>query len=198
MNIGMIFLRAILILVAVAGSGMLLLMAGRTVGTTCWTVVAAAFLVSAITGRMVWKIWRPVTTCRRMWLNWGVHSLFFTVLLSAAYFTVNYFTAAARPLVYERGVVTRVYSEQRHRSRRVGRRRYVQGEPYKVYKAEIESARGSVTIDLSLTRYNSLHRGDSLDLPFSSGIFGAQVLVTDSIRYPRHGRAVRKRRTSLR
>lgn len=193
----MIFIRVILILVAIAGSGILILMTGRTVGTVGWTVVAAAFLVSAITGRIMWKFWRQVTTGRTMWLNWSVHSLFFTVLLSASYFTINYFTATARPLVYERSVVTRVYSEQRHRSRRIGRRRYVQGEPYNVYKAEIESSRGSMTIDLNLTRYNSLHRGDSLDLPFSSGIFGMQVLVTDSIRYPQRKPTGRKRRASL-
>lgn len=186
-------LRVFILMIFIFSVGGVIALASMTIWP--WTaIVAAAFIIAAITGRMVWRGWRPLTASGSLWLNWGAHTLFVTALLAATYLLTNFVTARHAPYVYEKGVVTRLYSEKRHQTRRVSRRVYTRGKPYWVYMAKVDAPSGEMTINIGKRRYDALHKGDTLSLPIARGVLGMPVLVTDSIRYPRKTKQRRDRR----
>lgn len=120
--------------------------------------------------------------CR--WLNirsqaagYLISGVVFANLFVGAFFAINLVGADYSTTHTERASIERLYSETRHRTRRVGRGRYVaNGEAYQVYYAVIRLADGrSREISLTLQRYNSLRRADSLEVEVCDGALGAPV-----------------------
>ncbi len=74
-------------------------------------------------------------------------------------------------------MVERLYTETHHRSKRVGRNRYVKGEPYKVYYMEVSLPGGwRKPIHLDRARYSATHLGDTIAIPVGRGLFGLSVI----------------------
>lgn len=188
----MILLRVVLVVVFLLSLAAIVVLAGLTAGS--WiSVVMTALIVSVISGRMVWKIWRPVTALDSLWVNLGAHTVFFTVFLTALFYTVNYIPAAVNVSEYENATVNKVFREQHYRTRRVGRRVYSRGAPYWVYRAEIKLPdKTDFTVNIPLERYKQLHKGDTVGVPVCRGALGRRIIVAEKIRYPKSTKKRRK------
>ena len=69
------------------------------------------------------------------------------------------------------------YTKTRHRSRRLGRNRYAQGEAYKVYYIGVGLPDGRIKeMSATLKEYNRVRRGDTLAFPVERGFFGVPVI----------------------
>ena len=85
-------------------------------------------------------------------------------------------SAAARR---ETCAVERVYSETRHRTKRINRRTVGRGEPYKVYYMDVRLPGGYTRKrSLTLSEYNSMarKRTPSVTVTVTPGLFGLSVL----------------------
>lgn len=98
---------------------------------------------------------------------------------------VNFFDRDTTDSVTVRAEVVRVYSETRHRTKRVARNRYTRGEPYKVYYMDVRLPDGQERKrSISLERYNRFARSnhrrrqrpDSVDLHLTKGALGLTVI----------------------
>lgn len=111
------------------------------------------------------------------WLRCAVHFLFFTVLAGFAVLGANYAGADDATLHEEQVAVERKYREKHYRSRRVGRGRYVKGEPYYTYKVEARFADGRLkSFELPLTEYNRTRQGGQMVLGLEEGLLGWPVV----------------------
>ena len=72
---------------------------------------------------------------------------------------------------------TQEFHKVRHKSRRVGRNRYVQGEAYNVYYIKVRFGNDLLKeLQVERNRYTRLHKGDTLSLFVSEGALGIPVL----------------------
>ena len=87
-----------------------------------------------------------------------------------------------------RAEILKIYSETRHRTKRIARNRYTKGEPYKVYFMDVCLPDGQKhKRSISLKRYNqytySSHRHrerpDSVDLFLTKGALGMTIIERD-------------------
>lgn len=97
-----------------------------------------------------------------------------SVFAMALFYIVNFCFAGKETA--EPAVVVRVYSEERHHKRRVGRGRYVNGDAYRVYQADVALREGwRKTIALTPRGFAGLHQGDTVFLNVARGLFGFDV-----------------------
>ena len=88
-------------------------------------------------------------------------------------YAVNYFGASDTATHTEKVVVRAKRYATRHRSKRIRRGVYGQGEEYKVYYLDIEFADGTVKQhDVALSRYRRYSKGDSIEVVMSKGALG--------------------------
>lgn len=105
----------------------------------------------------------------------GVTAMF--AALSGGFYIANYFGAddASRQKITAR--VIRKYSEERHRTRRVGRNRYIQGDKYMVYNLVMSLPGGKeMTRSVSTGEYIKTREGRTVDMYLVNGLFGIQVI----------------------
>lgn len=142
-----------------------------------WIPGCVSFALAAVSGITMWRLWRGLTHNPRFILNYTCNLIFATGLLLSAFYGLNFIFADNGTLHAEKAVVERKYYKVRHRTKRVSRRHYAQGEPYNVYYADIRFADGRVK-DLSLprARYSRIHIGDTLRIPVEKGLFNVPVI----------------------
>ena len=97
----------------------------------------------------------------------------------AAIYLCNYAFADKSTLHKEPVVVERRYSEVRHRTKRISRRTYGRGEPYKVYYIDVRfpSTGKLKAISLQQRLYNRVRTGDTLSLDTEMGFLGFPVII---------------------
>lgn len=111
------------------------------------------------------------------WLRCLIHFVFFTVGAACVVLGGNFIGADDATLHEEQVSVERKYREKHYRSRRVGRGRYVKGEPYYTYNIEVRFADGRVkTMELPLERYNRIRNGSEIPLRMEKGMLGWPVI----------------------
>ena len=160
-----------------------------------WIVPAVALAVGLATGLHMWRIWRRVTGAQSMPFNYICHAVVTCVMLSFLFFWVNDEFSDRDAAHTERGVVSAHFKEERHRTRRVGRRYVNTGEKYYVYSLEItlpstEPKRISVTYD----RYRNVRDGDTVTVPVREGFLGITLLDVDSLKFQPHPKVKKKSR----
>lgn len=80
----------------------------------------------------------------------------------------------------EKAVVEKKYYKVHHKTRRVSRKRFTQGEPYNVYYMRVRLGNGETEeVKIDCNKYNRLHKGDTVTLSVSDGLFGIQVIKYD-------------------
>lgn len=138
-----------------------------------------AAALSLLSGVVMWKwgIWRWLTRSEKFLPNYMVHSVCTGILGLSLFYICNYAFANDKNGKTRNCVVEKKFTRVRHKSRRVGRNRYTQGEAYSVYYIKIRLENGlTKELQTERNRYAGLHRGDTLKLPVSDGLFGIPVI----------------------
>lgn len=92
--------------------------------------------------------------------------------------------------------VERVYQVTRHETRRVGRRSYVQGPPYKVCRIDIDvPGAGRRSLDVPRKTYRRLDKGDSVGIDITTGLLGMRYFGTDDLHLNPAGTKAGRRRS---
>ena len=126
--------------------------------------------------------WRRLTGIGNYALNFVVNGLVIGIVLSALFLGINYFTAdfdGGEPL---RGIVGHKYEKTRYRTKRVSRRTYTRGEPYKVFFLQIDlTETGPRDFEVRRELYNSVRNGDTVTYREARGALGMEVIRRSSI-----------------
>ncbi len=140
------------------------LIARATVSAACGGAgIITALLLRRLTRGSVWRMICAAVTA--------------TGLYMAAFYLINYCAADDSTLHTEEAVVERVYSETRYHTKRVSRKVYTRGAPYKVYFADVRFATGQTAkISLDLKKFRRTAAGDTMELRVERGAFGAPVV----------------------
>ncbi|MDE6126569.1 MAG: hypothetical protein K2G30_06405 [Muribaculaceae bacterium] len=137
-------------------------------------VALCAALLFWVLMKGAWARWWPGAYG---WLRCVAHFAIFAPLAAFVLLGANYAGADDATLHGERVEVERKYREKHYRNRRVGRNRYVKGEPYYTYKVEVRFADGRLkTLDYPLERYNCVRQGAPLTLEMEAGLLGWPVI----------------------
>lgn len=90
--------------------------------------------------------------------------------------------------------VTRVYKETRYRTKRVSRRVYTRGAPYKAYRMEIEiPGKGRRSLDISKKIYDRVMKGDTIGINVFTGPLGIRMFESGSFDLRKIRKAEEKR-----
>lgn len=151
-----------------------------------WIPILISGAVTLVAGIFMWKLWSNVTRSLEFWLNYILHTVLLTGILSGLFFTLNFCFADESTLHDERVVVERKYYKVRHKSKRISRRVYGQGEAYNVYYIDVRFANGETKdITLPFDQYRRQKVGKEMDLPVADGLFGIKVLKRNGRKYQR-------------
>lgn len=147
------------------------------------TVLAVAiFLSIPLCGAARW-----MTGSDKRWLNRLCVTLLIYPLFMLAMLVVNECYPSDTPHDMP-AVASRVYKETRYKTRRVSRRVYARGAPYKVTCIDVTLPNGDTrSFDVSKKVYNAVSKGDTVDIPVTTGLFGLKWLDSHDIK-PRHPR----------
>ncbi|MCM1163033.1 MAG: hypothetical protein NC339_02100 [Muribaculaceae bacterium] len=142
-----------------------------------WGPLSVALLLSLATSLLLRNVWRPVTSTGSVWINTIVHTVVATGVLLAAFYAINYYGASAESSRTIKAEIERKYQEERHRSRRVGRRYVASGDAYQVYYADFRLPDGRLHKQrLTPARYIKLRRGSHITLHLRRGLLGLDVI----------------------
>ena len=158
-----------------------------------WIPVACVLAVTFALALPFRSVTCWLTGSARNWLNITCHVLMLSPILLLAVLTLNF--------VYTQGddscipaVVERVYRENREHTRRVGRRSYSRYTSlHHVINVTMENG-DSRKIDIPRKLYSKILKGDTVDIPVTTGIFRIVQLDESHIRL-RHPHAARKHRS---
>lgn len=185
---------SLLVLVMLALSGWTVMLYSDAV-IDWWLVPAVALAVGLATGLHMWRIWRRITGSQTMALNYVCHSVVVTVILSFLFFFVNDEFSDRDSEHTECGLVTGHFREERHRTRRVGRRYVATGEKYYVYRLQVKlPSTDPKMISVTYDRYRNVRDGDSVTVPVRDGFLGVTLLEVDSMKFQAHPKVRKKSR----
>lgn len=140
-------------------------------------VMSVCLTVGAVGGVLAAPLAAWFTRRSSFALNAALATVVMTGVWAGLFYTLNFAFADAAAGHSERAVVERKYRETHYRSRKVGRNRYVRGEPYYEYYFDVRYANGSVKPMLvSAERYRRVDRSDSITVNISRGLFGFPVI----------------------
>lgn len=140
-----------------------------------WVPLAVAVPPAVASSLLAGKLWSGLTGSRSALLNRAVHTIALTGVIAALFFTVN-FTADA-PAADVDVVVSRKFSREHHRNRRVGRRYLPTGEAYHTYHAVVILPDGrEKEIEITRGRYSRLRTGGDMTLSLRPGRLGLPVI----------------------
>ncbi len=177
-------MRTVLLIISL----MVILLLGGTVwfflGETfvnLWLFWGIILFVSVGTGLILGQRWSKVTKVSNFALNLGVHVVVFALFIAAAVLIVNYTTANLDSVPETKVLVEKKYTKTRYRSKRVTRKTYTRGEPYKVYFIDLEIPHlGERSFEVPRKVYTSLSTGDTATVRLGRGLLGLPVLDASS------------------
>ncbi len=145
---------------------------------SAWIPFAGSGAAALLSGTALWRAWRRLTNSEKILSNYLCHTICTGIVLAAAFYICNYAFANKTKTHNTQVVVEKKYHKVRHHTRRIGRRHYTQGRPYKVYYMTVRFNNGS-TKDLSipLKRYCRIRQGGTISLPVARGLFGVPVII---------------------
>lgn len=163
-------------LVLVCAYGLAVYLGGQTL-TPLWIPWSVVGALSIASGLVAWKIWCPLTGCRKVWLNFLLNIAVAAGILSGAIFSLNYWLAEESSDTVVTAAVTARYSETRHYTRRLGRRLSARGNPYKVYFVRLALPGGrEKDFRVDAGQYNRLRNAAEVDLTVEEGFLFMPVV----------------------
>ena len=148
---------------------------GMTLGNLMVIVVGSLFL-AALSGLPIYNKWSAITGTHWLPINIVCHLVAATGFFMSLLLGINYWGRHSDCTKAERVAVVRVYSEEHYRSRRVGRR-YVKGEPYKMYYIDVALPGGyEKPLAVKPEKFRSYHNGDSVTVKLTPGALGMTIV----------------------
>ncbi|MDE5652696.1 MAG: hypothetical protein K2I48_04400 [Muribaculaceae bacterium] len=131
-------------------------------------------------------------------IPWKQYAITFAVLMAGGALVplaVNYFTVDYPDAPNEHGRVVKVYSQQRTRERRVGRRHVGGGETYTEYFARVSFDSGvEKDVNIPVATFVKTHKGDRATALSGIGAIGWRVMKPGSIEITHPRRSNRRNR----
>jgi len=98
------------------------------------------------------------------------------------FYICNYTFANDEEGSIRKTIVEEKYKKVHHKSRRIGRNRYTQGEAYNVYYMKVKFGNEYIKeLQIEQKRYAQLHEGDTVPLFVSKGLFNIFVIKYNHI-----------------
>lgn len=163
--------------------------------TPWWIPVSICIIFCVALGLPLRRLWRGLTKSDNLALQMCVNLVFLLPLALCTVLTINYATSG-RQERDENAIVRRVYWETHYKTKRVSRRVYTRGAPYKVYYISIELADGHKRdVQVLKKTYDRLVKGDTIGVHLSKGALGMKVFNgTDFILPPKAEKKSRSER----
>lgn len=122
-----------------------------------WKIATISIATALATGLTMHSKWIKLTRCRYKTINFLCHTVATTALVASAILSINYFMRNDELAHIETVPVERIYTKTRYHSKRISRKVYTRGEPYKVYFMEIRLPDGSSkNIEIPFRNYSRL------------------------------------------
>lgn len=166
----------VIVLVTLIGLGFAMALHRNTL-VDWWLPAVVCAVPAALLAALYTRLIMSLAGLSRPWMAaCAGFALFFTALLGTAY-SLNYFDSDPDSSLQCKATVSAKYTAERHRSKRVGRNRYVQGEPYTVYFIKMDIPGGRVKeLEVTAGQYAGLRKGQSIDLQIERGLLGVPVI----------------------
>ncbi len=173
-RVGRFLLIGVIIVATLAVYGLVINLAGRTL-CPWWPVALVSAVVGAALSRVMSGFWMWLTDTSSRWFGVVCGMVAMTGVAMLSFYGTNAW--AADETVTVQASVERRYTQTRYHSRRVGRRTYARGAPYKVYKVEVRLPDGQLTtFDVGFERYNRARKGKQIPVELTHGLWGADVV----------------------
>lgn len=145
-------------------------------------LIGGVILFAVLSSFFCRRFQRYFSRSSNKYLNMAIHTVVATVVLLTAVLYTNYITADFPISPNETDIVASRYSKERHRSRRVGRNRYVPGEKYYVYYLRVNFDSGETyDFEVSTQKYVNTRTGQKAAASSGRGIFGLKVVKPSSL-----------------
>lgn len=171
------------------GSTLLLFLAGgigamlESTMVNPWIFFGVVIALGVASGAVLHRSWGKLTGSGKLYLNFPLHVVVFTIVMSAALLMGNYFATDFDRLPAGRVIVENRLTKTRYHSKRVTRRTYTRGAPYKVYYLEIsfpDGKRKEVYVKKSL--YDKARKGDTATVSIGRGALSFPVFDPHSLK----------------
>lgn len=170
-----------LVFVLIAAIGAYLGLASITL-IAWWIPLIVSLVLAAISGTVLWRLWQQLNGIDSIAPNFIAHIVFFTFFLTGAFYVINFICRDESNPQKVTAVVLEKYREKHYRSQRVGRNRYVRGNPYYEYCIEVRLENGEdKKISLPFKTYKGVKPDKEITLSLAKGGLGADVLLTSDI-----------------
>ncbi|MDE6696723.1 MAG: hypothetical protein K2K25_07570 [Muribaculaceae bacterium] len=174
-NIAEIILTAFLILIVIVAIGFSMGMHSLTI-IEWWKPVIACGVIALPVTFLIAKYMKRLTCTIFDYLEYPAAFILSFSIILAAFYASNYFLSDDSSSYEYHAPVVRKYSQVRTRSFKTGRRGY-RNEKYKVYIIELEMKDGKIKrLEKTLSEYNKIKRGTSLNLLVEDGFFTIPVI----------------------
>lgn len=171
-----IFFIVVLALIGLVGAGMASTLQHNTL-VEWWKPVSICLPLALALGLPLKRPIGALTRLKSRVINYLIGAIFALAVTTGAFYSINYYCSDATTGEKCDAHVTGKYSQERHRSRRVGRGNYVRGEKYMVYYMTIELPDGRrKDIGLSAGEYVKTRVGQEISLSVETGYFDIPVI----------------------
>ena len=163
------------VLAVIVFYGLTLALWSMTLGNLM-VIIAGSVFLAVLSGLPLYNKWRAITGTQRLPINVVCHLVAATGFFISLLLGINYWGRNSDATETERVAIVRVYSEEHYRSRKVGRR-YVKGEPYKMYYIDVELPGGHIKPSaVKPEKFRSYHVGDSVTVKLTPGALGMPIV----------------------
>lgn len=147
-----------------------------------WLFFGVVAFVAAATGMVLYRPWGKLTGIDRFYVNFPLHVVVSGIVLSAALLMGNYFATDFDRLPRERVIVEKRITKTRYKTKRVTRRTYTRGAPYKVYYLEISLPGGEhKEVYVPKKLYDKARKGDTATVNIGRGALSFPVFNPHSL-----------------
>ena len=168
------------ILITIFGYGTIFALSSETL-ISPWLPVSASIIIAILSSIKIGGYWEYISTNSNIWLNRTIHVITTTAIVGGAFYSCNYLFDNDSTRHKEQVVVENRYHKVRYRSKRITRRTYTRGEPYKVYYIDVQFSDGrKKSLSVPFKRYKRIHTGDTISLNIATGLFGIPVIKRDT------------------
>lgn len=141
-----------------------------------WIIALLCAIAGLLTAFPMQKWWKHVTGRSNRIVNTLCHTIAATAIIMLLFLGANYIGRDEARSREEKGIITAKYTKERHRKRRVGRNRYVQGEAYTVYFIRVKLPCGRERErEVKVGDWIHYKRGDRLPVRVTPGLLGADI-----------------------
>lgn len=148
-----------------------------------WIFFGTVLAVAAATGTVLHRAWGKLTGWDKFYLNFPIHLVVATIVISAAFLMGNYFATDFSSLPEEKVIIENRLRETRYHTKRVSRRVYTRGAPYYVYYLEVSLPDGKpMEVYVEKSVYDKALAGDTATVRFGRGALSLPVINPRSLK----------------